>query len=553
MESTADHTHYSPPRKRSFRLTAGILAISLAVASALLCPAAVSGQNSGMVIRVASGFPAEVPADNQSETVLELDLDSCNFGLPVSSDGTFSLSISTTLGTIDPPFATSMDGGEFPPRLTLRAGSTTGAAVVEVIASYCPAGAVVLMGVCVDQSYQDATCIGTTTVEFITPGAGAEEAAPPPAEEPDQSGSETSGAQSGDRSQPEGQESSSPDSLAALYQDLEEYLAGEGITAPTPEAMATSGIALTTLLAGWLLLNQLSGISAERSLEAIQAWRRGEVPPEEPYVGAEVDELPPDPGALDESGESDQPPGDKHTLTGESAEDRALRGVKDAQDLDDALKQTRKDFESFESKVPDSVKNSQAWKDHVEPKIKQVKDLLQKGELDKGRTWLDRTEQLVKLRQDVDRDLDHLPADQREAIVWTERTLKTLGHFASDTYQTMVVDPAKAAGEKVLPAEQAQKWNKAMDELNQELSNVAQGIGELPRRGAELMTHGNLQEQADQMLGDSSVAIREEGQMIKDLHGEREVPVEYPDFMGKGTRKVRELWDHTMRCLFHDR
>ena len=190
-------------------------------------------------------------------------------------------------------------------------------------------------------------------------------------------------------------------------------------------------------------------------------------------------------------------------------------------------------------KVPLAVKNSEAWKKHVEPRIKQVKDLMKKGELDKGRTWLDRSEQLIKLRQDVDRDLGYLPDDKREAIVWTERTLKTLGHFASDTYQTLVVDPAKAAGEKILPGEQAQKWNKAMDELNQELSNVAQQIGELPRKGARLYTHGKLQEMAPQEH--------------KELYGEREVKVEYPDFMGKGTAKVHELWDHTMRCLFHDR
>ncbi len=546
MKKTAEQPGFfsSLPRLIVHFTAALFLTASWIIASATWLPVPAHSQTSGLRIWVADGDPAQLPADNQSQIHLELDLDSCNFGVPVESDGTFSLSISSTLGTIDPPFATSMDGGEFPPRLTLTAGNQTGEALVEVIASYCPAGAVVLMGVCVDQAYQDATCTGSTTVQLIPPQNPADGDSP-----------ENPGAEASTDSQPSGQEpvqdSNQPeeqpeDSLAVLYQDLEEFLAGEGITAPTPGQIGTSGLAITTLLASWILLNQMAGTGLEKSFDVIKAWKKGERPP----IGAEAD-LPADfedggvginteiaedsPDLTDQ--ERSQPL--EATPAQESAEDRLLRGVKDTQDLDDAVKQTRKDFEAFEDKIPPAVKNSEAWKKHVEPRIKQVKDLLKKGELDKSRTWLDRSEQLIKLRQDVDRDLSYLPDDKREAIVWTERTLKTLGHFATDTYQTLVVDPAKAAGEKLLPKEQAQKWNQAMDELNQELSNVAQGIGELPRKGARLYTHGNLQEQAPQVH--------------QELYGEREVPVEYPDFIGKGTAKVRELWDHTMRCLFHDR
>ncbi len=69
--------------------------------------------------------------------------------------------------------------------------------------------------------------------------------------------------------------------------------------------------------------------------------------------------------------------------------------------------------------------------------------MIAQGELDTSRAWLDRAEQLLELRNEIDHDLNHLPDDSREAILWTERTLSALGHIASDTYQSLVIDPAK--------------------------------------------------------------------------------------------------------------
>lgn len=134
--------------------------------------------------------------------------------------------------------------------------------------------------------------------------------------------------------------------------------------------------------------------------------------------------------------------------------------------------------------------------------------------------------------------------------MWTERTLKTLGHFASDTYQQLVIDPAKKAGKALLPSDYAKRWSASMDELGNALSNVAQQIGELPRKGTRLMTHGNLQDLASEMMRDSSPVLRQEGQEIRKLYGPRDVPVEYPDFWGKGTAKVKQLWDRSLGRLF---
>lgn len=81
-----------------------------------------------------------------------------------------------------------------------------------------------------------------------------------------------------------------------------------------------------------------------------------------------------------------------------------------------------------------------------------------------------------------------------------------------------------------------------MDELGQEISNTAQEIGELPRTGVDRFTHKNYLDQ----LGPENEYIKEE------LYGPRDVPVEYPDFWGKGTRKVSELYNGAKNLLFGD-
>lgn len=536
----------------------------------------VSAQSGDIIFEVSDGGPAELPADGESELQLNVYLDNCNFGAPITYDSQFSLTVSTTNGQISPTFSSTFDD-VFPPQLTLRAGSVPGEAVINAEATYCTPGAVFMAGVCSDMNFIDARCYGSFTVEFIEVEEVVEETqeivAPTVAlEQTEEMGEPTLEPTTEVLPTDEVENETSLASQDDLLRDLEEFLAGEGITAPTPGQIAAGGIALSTLLAGWLVLNQLSGVSAEDSLEVINAWRQGRTPtadqkppsvvvkpasvdhqsdatiiPSKPPAPTKIPSVdnavtiqkPPEvitadqtvisPPKQDSATIPYQPPVKPAPAT-VPTEDQVLQGVNDVQDLDDALKQTNKDFGNFKNSVPDSVRNSEVWKNHVEPKLNKVEELLKKGELDKARTWLDRTEELVKLRNEIDRDLDHLPSDKREAILWTERTLKALGHFASDTYQRIVVDPAKTAGGAVLPSEQAKQWNASMDELNQELSNVAQQVGELPRKAADLFTHGNMKDHAAEELNE--------------LYGERDVKVEYPDFMGRGTKKVQELWDH---------
>jgi hypothetical protein len=322
-------------------------------------------------------------------------------------------------------------------------------------------------------------------------------------------------------------------SPAALFANLEEFLAGEGITAPTPGMMAASGAALTSLLGAWLVMNLLSGISPQQSLEVIEAWSEGAKPP------SEVDLTGPSPTEGTDRPEEATTTSGQRTPVQEGGEDQAVRHIKNVKDIGDAIKQTRADIEALEGRIPDRIKNTDTWKNNVEPHIKNIKNYIKQDDLDKARDWLDRVENLIELREEVVSDLDHLTPDKQEAMVWTERTIKALGHIASDTYQTVVVDPAKAAGEALLPEDLQKPFTEAMDELGQEMSNTAQEIGELPRKGAELFTHKNQLEHAPDY-------IKEE------LYGPRDVPVEYPDFWGKGTRKVSELYNGTKNLLFGD-
>ncbi len=589
-------------RSWSSRLVIFLFTVCLLLLSPLFGQGAVYSQSTGAEIRVASGYPTELPADGQSETVLEVDYANCSFGAPTDPDGNYSVTLDSTLGELTPRMASTVDGGTFPPPFTLQAGLTPGEAALNVTVSYCPADAIVLLGVCSDPAYMDASCSGTAIFLFTEVPQEeqnqnpADEPADPPEEEPVDTlpQAEENSDQLIEKEEP---------SLAKLYQDLETFLAGEGIEAPTPGMMAASGIALTALLGTWLIMNRLSGVSAEQSLEAIQAWRQGKVPSEKDPLdygaSAEIEDPPRDPdpdfsvdGKVEPGMEPPEPaqksaedpllPGisdsqgppaphppdpaqstpmdadlqaDSRPQTGtrppvqESAEDRVVRGAKDLQALDDALKQTRKDLNSFLENVPDGLKNSQIWKKHAALGIKKVEDWIKMGELDKARDWLDRVEKLVKVRQKVARELDHLTPAQQEMLVWTERTLKGLGHIGADAYRSAVIDPARAAADKILPSELSKNINQKLDEFDQGIRETAEGVSELARTGARGVTDSRGQDQLQHIMeNDPAPGNRQMAEEIADIRSfrTRKVPVEQTDFIGRGTAKVRELYDGFM-------
>lgn len=67
-----------------------------------------------------------------------------------------------------------------------------------------------------------------------------------------------------------------------LVRDLEEFLAGEGVKAPSPGQAAAAGGVSATLLGGWMLSKLLSGVSVKDLLRALSKWRRGPLAPSKP-------------------------------------------------------------------------------------------------------------------------------------------------------------------------------------------------------------------------------------------------------------------------------
>jgi hypothetical protein len=64
-------------------------------------------------------------------------------------------------------------------------------------------------------------------------------------------------------------------SVDNLVKDLEEFLAGKGVSGPTPGKAAAAGAALSTLIGTWVLVNAASGANIADLLRAVQKWRFG--------------------------------------------------------------------------------------------------------------------------------------------------------------------------------------------------------------------------------------------------------------------------------------
>ena len=64
-------------------------------------------------------------------------------------------------------------------------------------------------------------------------------------------------------------------SVDNLVKDLEEFLAGKGVSGPTPGKAAAAGAALSTLIGTWVLVNAASGANIADLLRAVQRWRFG--------------------------------------------------------------------------------------------------------------------------------------------------------------------------------------------------------------------------------------------------------------------------------------
>jgi hypothetical protein len=389
-------------------------------------------------------------------------------------------------------------------------------------------------------------------------------------------------------------------SVDDLVKNLKDWLTAGGIKETDPAKVAAGGGAAAVLLATWFIINNRAGVPMEKLEMALGRWRwaqrgspavGGGEPPSDVPEGGKIPAKSKKPGSLPEDdkikpgagaeakpkpgaqkdgkvgvkAEGETPPAAQtpdaadaaspkkpvKPAEGESGEEQAQRYVKDWKDIDDAVENTSKGVKEFIDKIPEGLRNSDKWKKLVEPKLKKLQDLLSKLKLDKGRTWLDRVDKLIELRKEAERDLAHLQPDAREAVIWTERTLRVLSNIATDAFKVMVTDRAKDAGNAILPKQAAEKWAKAMDELHKEMEGLGDGISLAVRRGAFNLTRGkSFGEAVDEMKRSSSPVIRQEAQDLENIKsGPRDVPVEYPKFWERGTNKVDELWTRFKKSL----
>lgn len=72
---------------------------------------------------------------------------------------------------------------------------------------------------------------------------------------------------------PAGTTAEKPPSVPGLIHDLEDFLAGQGISGPSPEGAAAGNAALTALIGAWVLINAAAGVDIGDLLRAVQDWR----------------------------------------------------------------------------------------------------------------------------------------------------------------------------------------------------------------------------------------------------------------------------------------
>ena len=396
----------------------------------------------------------------------------------------------------------------------------------QLCGPFCPYSTLVA---CVDSA---SACPG----EEPAPGAPVE---PEPTEEPQSSPSDSDAA-----------------SVDDLLRDLEEFLAGEGVEAPTAGAAAAGAAATSALLTAWVLTQLLSGSRPQDVIKALAAWRekqRVAAPPLEqapasPPRRAEQSIVPGrdqslktdlDPRSRAPAREPEVAPArpakieqrESPTRAPERAEEEARRRVATAEDYVDALEKTRKDFDAALEKVPAGLKDSEFWKNTVKPRLDEVSE---STDPEKIRKVIDELKRILdpKIRTSWDESLRHVPAERREGGVQLERALRALGDAGAAAHKRAIVDRAKQMVQ-VLPPDQARAAEQVLDRHQKEVEQVAEGVSTLPRTAAERFQGGEqMNRQLDQIKEGDPETYRE----LQDVRNVPVRPQDRPDF-GKGWRK----------------
>ncbi len=350
---------------------------------------------------------------------------------------------------------------------------------------------------------------------------------------------------------------------AELVRDLEDFLAGKGVNGPTPGQAAAGGAISATLLGGWMLSQLLSGASREDLLKALKEWQRGGsargqevklISEAEKVTPTEAEEVAPTeakkvtpteakrapPPEATTVPEAEKPAPRKVPRPIEEAEEQLRRRVDTSDEYLRAWEETRQDFKRLLDKIPGKLKDTDFWKNKVQPQIDKI---LQTTDPEKARRLLDETKILLDIRQPWKKALRHVDADKYEGGIWLERGGRIAGQIAGKLHQTLIIDPLKKWAE-TLPKPQAEAVKKFADGHQKDIARMFDDLRKVPRVAAQNVKGG---EQMAQQLDDMQKHMP---RAYEQLRRDTEIPLrpeDKPDF-GKGLKKLEPVKKKIEEC-----
>jgi hypothetical protein len=286
--------------------------------------------------------------------------------------------------------------------------------------------------------------------------------------------------------------------------DLEEFLAGEGVNGPSPEQAAAAGVAISTLIGTWVLVNLLAGARLQDLLRAVREWSSGPKPPisqveQEPVVETKpvseqvrqkVEKVPPRVPDVEQVKERQKVsiPADRKPAA-EGTQDRITRYAKDAKDLLDAADKSREEFDDkFMEKIPEQLKATQAWDDQVQPLLDKIEATAPEkvlGEILANRELWEETREKLKGR---------VPDDCIQAVNVLQSTIRTTVNIPMETVDkahdalVQIIKTVLTAGQA--KPDIAERAIKAIEEHKEALHQVAEDLARLPSKAVVPATKG---------------------------------------------------------------
>ena len=333
------------------------------------------------------------------------------------------------------------------------------------------------------------------------------------------------------------------DGVSALVQDLEAFLAGEGVKAPAAQDAAAGAAAIAALLTAWVLTNLIAGVNIDDILAAVNEWRNGDKAPGAPaaptaYASANLDSLPPT-----------QPPPGRPPAT-EGAEAGTHRTLKNTQDyvntFINTLDQTKTLKDTTISKLPGNLKNSETVKKVDELTNTTITKIKSTTSIDKVKNAVDKLNEHAEMHEEVDKQLkDRVPEDARNAVKIIQSAIK----YATDIPMQIldqVHDTAATVVKNILNSiapETAKNASDAILKQKQALHDVKKGVERLPTKAVQVST--------SKVFGEYWKEAEKNNPEIRGIRGEGAFqPAKPPDF-GKGWRKAEGWYEDARKFLGH--